>query len=121
MTIQQKINNWLDNIVATEKPDKEIIAYWVGIFKSIDGYKTYLIGSKTYDDNDVDWACNVDFEPKNKYLTLGQSGADWQVVLDEVKKCVMDYLQTQAFKSSFLEKSTAIACGFDDGDLYRLK
>jgi hypothetical protein len=121
MTTQQKFNDWLDGIVMTEKPDKDIIAYWFGIFESTSGYETYLIGSKIFDDNDPDWACNVDFVPKNKYLTLTQSGTDWQIILDEVKKYVTDYLQTSIFKNSFLDKSIAIACGFDDGDLYRLK
>lgn len=121
MTTQQKFNNWLDNIIATEKPDKDIIAYWFGIFESNDGYQTYLIGSKIFDDDDSDWACSDDFTPKNKYFPLGQSGADWQIILDEVKKYVADYLQTSTFKNSFLDKSTAIACGFDDGDLYRIK
>jgi len=121
MTTQQDFNNWLDSILKTEKPDNSIIAYWFGIFESTDGYQTYLTGSKVFDDNDDDWACDVDFAPKNKYFVLGQNDTDWEVILDQVKKFVTDYFQTPVFKNSFLDKSTAIACGFDGGDLYRLK
>lgn len=121
MNTQQKFNNWLDSILATEKPDKDIIAYWFGIFESTDGYQIYLIGAKIFDENDDDWACNVDFAPQNKYLIIGQNEVDWQAILEKTKKYLTDYLQLPIVKNSFLDKSTAIACGFDNGDLFRLK
>lgn len=121
MTTQQEFNVWLDSIVASEKPDKDIIAYWFGIFESTDGYMAYLTGSKVFDDNDPDWACNVDFVPKNRFLKVGQSNAELQTVLEVVKKYLSDYIQTPSYKSSFLEESTAIAYGFDDGDMFRLR
>ena len=65
MTTQEKFNNWLDDIIKNEKPNSDIIAYWVGIFETEEGYETYLIGSREFDSNDDDWACNVDFTPEN--------------------------------------------------------
>ena len=85
MTSQQKFNNWLNDIIETEKPGNDILAYWFGIYESTGGYEIYLIGSKVFDDNNDDWASNVDFAPQNKYLSLGQNGVSWGVILEEVK------------------------------------
>ena len=92
MTTQQKFNNWLGDIIVAEKPEITIIAYWFGLFESTEGYEIYLIGTKTFDEDDPDWVCNPDFIPKNKYLTVGLKDAEWQSVLEEVKKYLTNYL-----------------------------
>ncbi|MGQ7947569.1 hypothetical protein [Flavobacterium sp. WC2509] len=114
-------NDWLDQILKTEKPNADIQAYYFGILETEDGYETYLVGSEEFDEEDEDWACNTDFEPKNKYLTLGQNGVDWELILADVKKNIENYIQSPNFKNSFLEKAKAIATGFDGGDLFRIK
>jgi hypothetical protein len=114
-------NNWLDKILKTEKPSADIVAYYFGILETTKGYETYLIGSKEFDEEDEDWACNTDFEPKNKYLTIGQNEVDWELILADVKKNIENYIQTPNFKNSFLEKAKAIATGFDGGDLFIIK
>lgn len=121
MVTQQDFNQWLDEIVKTEKPDNSIIAYWIGIFESTSGYQLYLTGSKVFHENNDDWACDVDFVPKNKYLVLGQNETDWNIVLEQTKIFLTTYFKTSIFKNSFLDRSTAIACGFDGSDLHRLK
>ena len=118
---QEIFNEWLENIIKTERPVPEVIAYYFGIFKSDEGYQTYLIGSKEFDINDSDWACNQDFEPKNKYLTLGQEEIHWESILAQVKSLVINFTQTNTFKNSFLERAQAIAIGFDDGDLFLIE
>lgn len=87
----------------------------------MDGYETYLVGSKEFDEKNDDWACNTDFVPKNKYLKLRQNEADWEQILADVKKYIENYIQSPNFKNSFLEKAKAIATGFDDGDLFIIK
>lgn len=119
--IENTFNNWLNQILKTEKPNADIQAYYFGIVETTEGYETYLIGSKEFDEKDDDWACNIDFVPKDKYLTLGQNGVDWELILVDVKKCIENYIQTPNFKNSFLEKAKAIATGFDGGDMYRIK
>jgi hypothetical protein len=114
-------NDWLDQIIKTEKPNADIQAYYFGILETEDGYETYLVGSEEFDEEDDDWACNMDFVPENKYLTLGQNEVDWELILADVKKYIENYIQTPNFKNSFLEKAKAIATGFDGGDLYRIK
>ena len=114
-------NDWLDQILKTEKPNADIQAYYFGILETEDGYETYLVGSEEFDEEDEDWACNTDFEPKYKYLTIGQNGVDWELILADVKKNIENYIQSPNFKNSFLEKAKAIATGFDGGDLFRIK
>ncbi len=121
MTVQQKFNYWLDQIIRSEKPGNEVVAYWFGIFETDQGYETSLTGSKTYDEHDDDWACNIDFAPADKYLLLGQPGREWEDILDDVKGYLIEYFKTETFRNSFLNNSQVIACGFEDGDIYRLK
>jgi len=114
--IQDNFNTWLDKIIRTEIPDKDIIAYYFGIFESTDGYITYLTGSKEFDETDSDWACNTDFVPKDKYLNLGQTGTNWEAILEQTKTLIQNFKQSPTFKNSFLDKAK-IATGFDDGEL----
>jgi len=114
-------NNWLDKILSTEKPNTDIIAFYFGILETTSGYETYLIGSKEFDEEDDDWACNTDFVPKDKYLKLGQTDAEWENILANVKHYIKNYIQTSNYKNSFLDKAKAIATGFDDGDIFRIK
>ena len=55
-------NNWLDQILKTEKPNADIQAYYFGILETEDGYETYLVGSEEFDEENEDWACNT--QPK---------------------------------------------------------
>lgn len=114
---QDSFNTWLDKIIRTETPDKDIIAYYIGISESTEGYMICLIGSKEFDENDSDWACNMDFVPKDKYLNLGQTGANWEDILEQTKTLIQNFKQSQTFKNSFLNNAK-IATGFDDGDLF---
>jgi hypothetical protein len=67
---QTNLRNWIDGITKAENPDKTIVAYYFGLFETHDGYTIYLVGSKEYDSEDDDWACNNDFSPSEKYLPL---------------------------------------------------
>jgi hypothetical protein len=118
---QQNFNKWLEKIIQTEKPGDEVIAYYFGIFEASDGFKIYLIGSAQFDEEDSDWACNLSFEPIEKYLILDYVNADCQAVLEDVKLLINNFIQSSVFKNSFLYYAKAIATGFDNGDLFRIK
>jgi hypothetical protein len=117
-----KLEQWLTNICKTETPDKSIVAYWFGMFES-DTYTLYLVGSNEYTPDDDDWACNADFVPREKYRALagkGYSRLAWEDLLEKVKGELTDFMKTETFKTSFFADATAIAVGFDDGDLHLL-
>ena len=81
----------------------------------------YLIGAEIFDEKDENWACEVDYEPKHKYLDLNDSklnDSDWKYVLDYSVELISNYLK---LNDSFLNKIGNITTGFDDGNLTRLK
>ncbi|MCJ8314226.1 MAG: hypothetical protein HRU38_18915 [Saccharospirillaceae bacterium] len=49
-----EIEAWLNNI--NERPD--VVAINIGLIESTNGFQAYMIGSKVYDINDDEWACN---------------------------------------------------------------
>ena len=128
MSFDQLFNNWINRIIQTENPSKKLIAYKFGILETPDfpsGYALYLIGSKTYDQDDDDWAAGFgDYKPKDTYLPLPESefeNVKWQRVQELVEMKVKEFIQSDNFKKSFFNNATAIAVGFDDGDLVRVK
>ena len=116
-----KFNDWLNTIILKEKPSNDIVAYYFGIIETTNGFEVYLTGSKIFDEEDEDWACNVDFVPKDKYYKIEYETDEWEFVLKLVQQMLEGYVQTKDFAGSFLENSIAIAYGFDGGDLYRIK
>ena len=124
MKFTKEFNKWISGINKNEKPKDDIIAFWFGLFESANGYTMYLIGSKEFDKNDDDWACNSDFEPKNKYFDLPSDyvfGKNWETVLNDSLSILTEYISSNEFNKSIFKDATAIAVGFDDGDLHRLK
>jgi len=81
----------------------------------------YLTGANHFDQDNENWACEIDFEPKYKYLSLNDStlnDAKWEYVLDYSTKLIKSYLKNN---NSFLNKTENITTGFDDGNLTRIK
>src|SRR5690242_1194998 len=117
LTIEKLFNQWMELLNEKEKPTKDIVAFNFGLLETDDGFATYLIGAKSFDPDDSDWACDVDYEPEFKYMMLDKKltkGMDWEQVLERMKKVIGDYLKTDDYKNSFLKSATAITTGFDD-------
>lgn len=124
MTFENEFNNWISDINSHENPSKDIIAFWFGLFETENGFTMYLIGSKEFAENDDDWTCNEDFEPKDKYLNLpneSTTGRNFENVLEDSIDILRAFLESNDFKTSIFSSSIAIAIGFDDGDLIRIK
>jgi hypothetical protein len=117
-----ELKKWINGIISKEQPSEDIIAYYFGLFESLDHYMIYLSGSTEYDAEDPDWACNNDFTPEDKYLRLQEyRGMSWQEVLEKVRIQLEAILETEVPSNSFLGKASAIAIGFDDGDLVTIR
>ncbi len=128
MTFDEMFSVWINDIIRTEKPSKEIIAYKFGIFETPDvpsGYYLYLIGAKQYDPRDDDWAAGFgDFKPKSTYLGLPEKefkDLKWDKVQTLIEKRVKQFVKSEEFKNSYFNDAKAITVGFDDGDLVRIK
>ena len=76
------------------------------------------------DEEDDDWACYVDYEPKRKYLeinNLGNSNIESNSFLQVVVEIISDLMQKTEISESTLFHNRIITIGFDDGELIRIK
>ncbi len=114
-----QFEEWLNKILEEEMPREDILAYNFGIFQGNNGYTIYLMGAKSFEIQENDWACNEDFVPKNKYFHF--SGAFANLTWKEFEQIVVNYVKSfkksESFKNSFFSKAKLITVGFDDGDL----
>lgn len=115
--------DWLSKLCDAEFPDESIVAYNFGLFETQNGYTIYLIGSKEFDNDDSDWACNNDFEPEHKYFDLPANdykSLSWQQVMDKIVSELTAFSKSSRFRNSYFSQAQAITTGFDDGDLVQI-
>jgi len=114
---------WIAQIIKTEKPSKNIKGYYFGLFENEDNeYMLYLSGSTEFDEEDDDWACNDDYAPNEKYFQLPKcKGLEWEDVLKQVVDMLYKFIKTDLYNNSFFSKAKGIATGFDEGDLILIK
>ncbi len=116
--IKEIIKNWILEINKQEIIPKEIIALNFGLFEP---YGIELIGSKYYDSEDDDWACEEDFEPLQRVcpdLNIPLN-IKWEDVLDMIVKILKELV----FELENIEilKVEHITTGFSDGNLVVIK
>ncbi|MCC9168995.1 hypothetical protein [Pontibacter harenae] len=124
MSTKTDFTNWLDRINKTETVSDSIVAFNFGLFETESSYTIYLTGSETFDEEDDDWATNVNFEPEDKYFELDPStmkGKDWEKALEVYEGLVSEYVNSENFNNSIFKNAEAITTGFDDGNLVRVK
>ena len=115
--------DWLRRISQSSPPPDDIAAHYFGLFESDGGYTAYLSGSREYDPGDDDWACREDYVPAEKYFVLREgftAGTDWREVQRAVVGLVRRFIESPGSSGSFLAGASAVAVGFDDGDLERV-
>lgn len=121
-TFDERIFAWLE---AVDNPVPEgIKAIYIGIFESENGYMLHLAGSRHYDENDEDWACDEDFVPEQQYTELytkGMKDTGWESILNAVVSAVSRYLETKSDDPSSPFHGKIVAVGFDDGNLVRVQ
>jgi hypothetical protein len=82
----------------------------------------YLTGAKVFDENDEDWACEVDYAPAEKYFNLPVNfvSQTWEQALNNVIGMLTAFANSNDFAQSAFEGRQALTVGFDDGNLHRI-
>ena len=115
---------WLARAFESSPPPRGIVAYYVGLFESPDGCTAYLTGSREFDPEDDEWACNDDYAPDEKYFALPErinGPRDCRRVERRVVRAVETFLAAPENAGSFLNRASAVAVGFDGDDLVRVR
>lgn len=112
--IKQIIREWIIRLDNNENLPRGIKALNFGLYEP---YGIELVGSKTYDKDDDDWACEEDFVPAERScsnLFIDES-EDWNDVLE----LIVEILKELVSELSHLKLLTVkhITTGFNDGDL----
>lgn len=121
-SLESEITDWMINLAQNNIIPEDITALNFGMFESDKGYSIYLTGSKIYDENCDDWACEIDFEPKNKYLNLTSREVKkitWQDFQSHTIQIIAKCIETNKHVKSWIAKRTVTA-GFDDDELTKI-
>lgn len=103
------------------QPSVGLAAINFGIFESDTGFRVYLIGSTEYEEHDDEWACNEDFVPHQKHFGKNLKSESWQDAMAEVETLISTFMESDEYPDSILAMVDHVTCGFDEGELKRIK
>ncbi len=122
--MKDQIKNWLNYIESLDGiAPKEVVAFNFGLFESTEGYLMYLVGGFEYDENDDDWASLGPPENAYRYIRLPDElqEADHGTIVETVADVLAEMEEEGLFRKGMLKNAQAICCGFDDGDLVKIR
>ena len=111
---------WLDLILKNEL-NSEIKAINFNLYEDTDNkWSVELVGTFSFDKDNDDWACDVDYEPVDKYLNIEGVDVDPDKFLNEVITILLDIISLEKV-SAWLLHTKYITVGFDDGVLEKIR
>lgn len=120
--------NWLDNCLESNPIPSNIKAIYFGLFESTKGIILYISGSSYFDEEDSDWACNEDYNPKQKYCDklpilneLFETEEDIFIRIEKIYDVISDFVNKFLIENHTYINEKKIAVGFDDGDVKIIK
>lgn len=140
-TEQIELKEWLEQLILNNPLPKETVAIWIGLLKlevnEMEVPTIYLVGTETYDAEDIEWACEPTFLPENRY---GQPALlkeideiaktdednyeflDWILPLAYCTFTIDEIIRTKIDTTLFLKHHSLInfAVGHDSGDYMNL-
>jgi len=121
--IKRLVNFWINRIDDKEQIPQSVKAFNFGIIETESDYQVYLVGTKSYDTNNDDWACEEVFIPKERYLSLGVDSKkwNWEEIQSIVKTGIEQFIETRISPLTFVHSAEYLTIGFDDGELERIK
>ena len=111
---------WLDLLLKNEL-SSEIKAIIFNLYEDTDNkWSIELVGTFSFDKDNDDWACDVDYEPVDKYLNIEGVDVDPDKFLNEVITILLDIISLEKV-SAWLLHTKYITVGFDDGVLEKIR
>lgn len=124
--IKAIIEQWLLFIDEHEPVPRNIVALNFNIWEAVEEtgascYTIELTGSKCYDPNDDDWACQEDFEPHERNCDSLQlcSSLHWEDVLNTLVDVLKEL--KEELKNTSIFSVEHVTAGFADGELTVIK
>ena len=93
--MKKQIEDWLLELSHNEVITENIVALNFGIFESENGYCVFLIVSESYEVDDDNWACDVNYGPGDKYLIIEGVDVDLDMFLYEVITILLDIISLE--------------------------
>jgi len=112
----KSFHKWLDRQLNVDIPE-DIIAFNVNIYES--PFKIEIVGSSEFDPDDEDWACNEDWVPKKREISVSDSlfGSSWEDAQENIKSMAKSYIESNMKNVHKVKSAKAFAVGFVDGNL----
>jgi len=120
--VKDIVRQWLFFIESRETLPQDIVALNFNVWEAAEEngescYTLELIGSKQYDAQNDDWACEEDFEPNQRNCDALQLSSEipWEEVLKDMVGVLKEL--KKELKGINLFRVEHITVGFSDGDL----
>jgi hypothetical protein len=112
-----EFNTWADRILTRHTSDS-VVAYNFNLYEHEKEFAIQLVGTRSFDLRNQDWACDEVFSSGEDlfYLPHRLVGAGWKNGLEAAKALVKNYLQ-HGSQAVFLKASRGVGVGFVDGDI----
>jgi len=107
---------WLDRQLNEDIP-AQVIAFNINIYES--PFNIEIIGSKQFDPDDEDWACNEDWVPEQRVVSVSEAlfGRSWGEVQENLITMVKQYLESSSKNAHKIKAAKGFAIGFVEGNL----
>lgn len=112
-----EFNRWADRILSKYRSDS-VVAYNFNLYEHAKEFAIQLVGTRSFDVSEQDWACDAIFSSGEDLFCLAHSivGDRWESGLEAAKSLVKNYLD-HGSQSAFLKASRGVGVGFVDGDI----
>lgn len=112
-----EFNAWADRLL-TQHASSSVVAYNFNLYEHADEFAIQLVGTRSFDMQDQDWACDEIFSSGEDLFCLPHTivGDRWENGLEAAKALVKNYLH-HGTRAALLKASRGVGVGFVDGDI----
>jgi hypothetical protein len=109
----RSITEWLSKICKTERPEKQISFYEIGLFECYNTY-TLSLGGMNESESATSTSAKIAFEPKYKFYFLpgNRYNGTRDKILSLITSELKSFSQTETFKRSFFTEAKSVKTDF---------